>query len=71
MREEAEKIIKMFSEILEKYDLEIEESYYIIDEKNVLRDDKAEPSNMREKILNIAPKVKDGYIVVEKGSWVK
>ncbi|XRO74960.1 Asp-tRNA(Asn) amidotransferase subunit GatC [Methanocaldococcus sp. 28A] len=74
IKKEAEEIINKFSEVLEKFDLEMEESYYIIDSRNVLRDDEAIESNpgFREKFLKIAPKVnKEGYVVVEKGSWLK
>ena len=48
-----------------------EETYYILDTKNVLRTDD-EPSldeEFREDVLSIAPKTKDGYVVVEKGKW--
>ncbi|AIJ06401.1 aspartyl/glutamyl-tRNA amidotransferase subunit C [Methanocaldococcus bathoardescens] len=74
IKKEAEEIINKFSEVLEKFNLEMEESYYIIDSRNVLRDDEAIESNpeFREKFLKIAPKVnKEGYVVVEKGSWLK
>ena len=74
IKKEAEEIINKFSEVLEKFNLEMEESYYIIDSRNVLREDKAVESNpeFREKFLKIAPKVnKEGYVVVEKGSWLK
>ncbi|XRO76258.1 Asp-tRNA(Asn) amidotransferase subunit GatC [Methanocaldococcus sp. 10A] len=74
IKKEAEEIINKFSEVLEKFDLEMEESYYIIDSRNVLRDDEAIESNpeFREKFLKIAPEVnKEGYVVVEKGSWLK
>ncbi|AAB98231.1 conserved hypothetical protein [Methanocaldococcus jannaschii DSM 2661] len=74
IKKEAEEIINKFSEVLEKFNLEMEESYYIIDTRNVLREDEAVESNpeFREKFLKIAPKVnKEGYVVVEKGSWLK
>ena len=74
IKKEAEEIINKFSEVLEKFNLEMEESYYIIDSRNVLREDEAVESNpeFREKFLKIAPKVnKEGYVVVEKGSWLK
>ena len=74
IKKEAEEIINKFSEVLEKFNLEMEESYYIIESRNVLREDEAVESNpeFREKFLKIAPKVnKEGYVVVEKGSWLK
>ncbi|GEM_PF-2405237 len=74
IKKEAEEIINKFSEVLERFNLEMEESYYIIESRNVLRDDEAVESNpeFREKFLKIAPKVnKEGYVVVEKGSWLK
>ena len=74
IKKEAEEIINKFSEVLEKFNLEMEESYYIIDSRNVVRDDEATDSDpeFREKFLKIAPKAnKEGYVIVEKGSWAK
>ncbi|WP_456471500.1 Asp-tRNA(Asn) amidotransferase subunit GatC [Methanocaldococcus sp.] len=71
LRREALIIIEEFSKVLDKYNLDEEESLYIIDKKNVLREDKEEKTNFREKFLKLAPKTKDGYVVVEKGSWVR
>ncbi|HIQ31987.1 MAG TPA: Asp-tRNA(Asn) amidotransferase subunit GatC [Methanothermococcus okinawensis] len=68
---EAEEIVKRFSQILEKYTFEEVEEYYILEIKNVLREDE-EPSvdpSFREEVLRIAPKTRDGYIVVEKSRW--
>ncbi|ADG13560.1 Asp-tRNA(Asn) amidotransferase subunit GatC [Methanocaldococcus infernus] len=71
IKKEAMEIIEKFSSILEKYNLDEEESLYIIDKRNVLREDEAKNPEFREKFLKLAPKTKDGYVVVEKGSWVK
>ncbi len=74
IKKEAEEIVEKFSKVLEEFNLEMEESYYIIESRNVLREDNAVEAdpNFREKFLKIAPKVnKEGYIVVEKGSWLK
>ncbi|HIP84743.1 MAG TPA: Asp-tRNA(Asn) amidotransferase subunit GatC [Methanothermococcus okinawensis] len=68
---EAEEVLKRFSKILEQYSFQEVEEYYILEIKNVLRED-SEPSvdpSFREKVLKIAPKTRDGYIVVEKSRW--
>ncbi|WP_423792251.1 Asp-tRNA(Asn) amidotransferase subunit GatC [Methanocaldococcus indicus] len=68
---EAEEIINKFSEILEKFDLEGEESYYIIDKKNVLREDEPKiDKEFREKFLKLS-KSENGYIKVERAHWLK
>ncbi len=72
IKKDAEEIVSRFSQILEEFNLsEVEEELYILDVKNVLREDevKIQDSSFRENALKIAPKVKDGYIVVEKGKW--
>ncbi|EHP86459.1 Asp-tRNA(Asn) amidotransferase subunit GatC [Methanotorris formicicus] len=71
IKKEADEIIEEFSKVLEGFELGEEETYYILDTKNVLRTDD-EPSldeSFREDVLKIAPKTKDGYVVVEKGKW--
>ncbi|GBF35922.1 MAG TPA: Asp-tRNA(Asn) amidotransferase subunit GatC [Methanothermococcus okinawensis] len=71
VEKEAEEIVRRFSEVLERYSFEEVEEYYILECKNVLRMD-AEPSvdpSFREDVLKIAPKTRDGYIVVEKSKW--
>jgi len=68
---EAEEIVRRFSQVLERYSFEDVEEYYILDSKNVLREDE-EPTvdpSFREDVLKIAPKTRDGYIVVEKSKW--
>ncbi|MDK2790835.1 MAG: aspartyl-tRNA(Asn)/glutamyl-tRNA(Gln) amidotransferase subunit [Methanothermococcus sp.] len=71
IQKQAEEIVDKFSKVLESFDLGDEEEYYILETKNVLRDDD-EPSidpSFRDNALNIAPKTKEGYIVVEKSKW--
>ncbi|HDN83082.1 MAG TPA: Asp-tRNA(Asn) amidotransferase subunit GatC [Candidatus Altiarchaeales archaeon] len=64
---EGIKLIEEFSKILEKIP-EIEETYYVIDLKNILRDDKAAKldDSFHGKLLRLAPKKDDGYIIAEK-----
>ncbi len=70
MMKEVEEIIKKFSEVLEKYNLEEEESYYIIEKKNVLREDIPErDNNYRENFLKLT-KNENGYVKVERAHWL-
>ncbi|MCS3901112.1 Asp-tRNA(Asn) amidotransferase subunit GatC [Methanococcus voltae] len=71
IQKQANEIVEKFSEVLENFSLDVEEEYYILENKNVLREgDEAilDPS-FRENALKVAPKTKDGSIVVEKSKW--
>ncbi|AEH07232.1 Asp-tRNA(Asn) amidotransferase subunit GatC [Methanothermococcus okinawensis] len=71
IQKQAEEIVEKFSTVLESFELGNEEEYYILETKNVLRDDDEPVSDtsFRKNALNIAPKTKDDYIVVEKSKW--
>jgi len=68
---QAEEIVEKFSTVLESFDLENEEEYYILETKNVLRDEDIPviDTSFKNDALKIAPKTKDDYIVVEKSKW--
>jgi len=71
VQKQAEEIVERFSKVLESFQFENIEEYYILETKNVLREDDnphIDPSFKRE-ALKIAPKTKDDYIVVEKSKW--
>ena len=71
IQKQAEEIVEKFSTVLESFELGNEEEYYILETKNVLRDDD-EPisdTSFKNDALKIAPKTKDDYIVVEKSKW--
>jgi len=71
VQKQAEEIVERFSKVLESFQFEDIEEYYILETKNVLRDDDnphIDPSFKRE-ALKIAPKTKEDYIVVEKSKW--
>jgi predicted Asp-tRNA(Asn)/Glu-tRNA(Gln) amidotransferase subunit C len=72
VEKQAEKVLKELSKALG--DIDLQETYYVVDEINVTRKDgrpKVE-EGFRERILRIAPKVdEDGNIVTEVGEWVE
>lgn len=65
---EGVKLIAEFSRMLEKVP-ETEETHYVVEIKNVTRDDKKPvkkkkfPKNLRK----IVPRLEDGYVMAEKG----
>ncbi len=71
VRREAERVLKELSEALGEINLE--ETYYVVEEINVTRND-AEPElnpEFRKVALKIAPhKDDEGYYIAEVGSWV-
>jgi aspartyl-tRNA(Asn)/glutamyl-tRNA(Gln) amidotransferase subunit C len=71
IQRQAEEIVEKFSTVLESFDLENEEEYYILETKNVLRDEDIPviDTSFKNDALKIAPKTKDDYIVVEKSKW--
>jgi aspartyl-tRNA(Asn)/glutamyl-tRNA(Gln) amidotransferase subunit C len=72
IQKQAEEIVEKFSTVLESFDLENEEEeYYILETKNVLRDEDIPviDTSFKNDALKIAPKTKDDYIVVEKSKW--
>ena len=71
IQKQAEEIVEKFSTVLESFNLENEEEYYILETKNVLRDEDIPviDTSFKNDALKIAPKTKDDYIVVEKSKW--
>ena len=71
IQRQAEEIVEKFSTVLESFDLENEEEYYILETKNVLRDEDIPviDTSFKNDALKIAPKTKDDYIAVEKSKW--
>jgi len=68
IKEEGIKLIEGFSMMLEKVP-ETEETHYVIELKNVTRDD-GDPVMRRkfpENLKKIVPRFEDGYVVAEKG----
>jgi len=65
--EEGKKILEEFSEALKDVP-ETEETHYVIDLKNVTREDSPGSCSeeFEEKFKKLAPRVVDGYIKVEK-----
>lgn len=68
IKEDAEKIVKEFSEKLENIP-DLEETWYITDNLNLTRTDAACEKNP-EKILRNARIDKDGNLIVKKADWV-
>ncbi len=68
IKEDAEKIVNEFSEKLENIP-ELEETWYITDNLNLTREDKAHEKNP-EKILRNAHIDKDGNLIVKKADWI-
>jgi len=69
IEKEAEKILEKFSKELQDIP-ELEETYYIVDNVNLSREDEAEDKNP-EKILRNAHLDENGNLIAEKGKWVK
>ncbi|WP_406533879.1 Asp-tRNA(Asn) amidotransferase subunit GatC [Methanobrevibacter sp.] len=67
IEKDAEDIIEKFSKILEDIP-DSDETWYITDNLNLTRDDKAQAKNP-EKILRNARIDKDGNLVVKKADW--
>jgi aspartyl-tRNA(Asn)/glutamyl-tRNA(Gln) amidotransferase subunit C len=67
IEKEAEEILSKFSEALKDVP-KLEETYYMVDNINRERKDKAQEKNP-EKILRNAETDDDGNIIVEKGKW--
>lgn len=68
IKEDAEKIVKEFSEKLENIP-DLEETWYITDNLNLTRMDEAHEKNP-EKILRNARIDKDGNVIVKKADWI-
>lgn len=68
IQKEGINILEEFSEQLKNLP-ETKETHYVLDIKNVLREDKKAilKKNFREKLKRIAPRVEENYIVAEKG----
>ncbi|HIE34369.1 MAG TPA: Asp-tRNA(Asn) amidotransferase subunit GatC [Candidatus Altiarchaeales archaeon] len=66
--EEGMKLLEEFSKMLERVP-DTEEMHYVIDLKNITRDDKksVRKKDFPEKIRRIAPRWDDNYIIAEKG----
>nr|WP_295163935.1 Asp-tRNA(Asn) amidotransferase subunit GatC [uncultured Methanosphaera sp.] len=69
INQEAENILKKFSEELDQIP-DLEETRYLVDNLNRMREDKSSNSDY-EKILRNARVDKNGSIVSEKGKWTK
>lgn len=68
IRRDGVKIIEEFSKELANI-AETSETHYVVDLHNVWRDD-AEPAaceGFRDKLSSNAPRMRDGYVVAEKG----
>jgi predicted Asp-tRNA(Asn)/Glu-tRNA(Gln) amidotransferase subunit C len=72
IKEEAEKVLRELSQALGEIDLK--ETYYVVEEINITRGD-GEPKtneNFKELIMKNAPKVdEDGSYIMEVGKWVE
>jgi aspartyl-tRNA(Asn)/glutamyl-tRNA(Gln) amidotransferase subunit C len=67
IEKEAEEILKKFSEALQDIP-ELEETYYIVDNLNREREDKAQKKDSA-RILRNAQVDDDGNVIVEKSKW--
>jgi len=67
IEKEAEQILEKFSKALQDIP-ELEETYYIVDNVNLSREDCGEEKNP-EKILRNTMVDKEGYVIAEKGKW--
>ncbi len=67
IEKEAEEILKKFSEALQDIP-ELEETYYIVDNLNREREDKAQEKDSA-RILRNAQVDDDGNVIVEKSKW--
>ena len=68
IKKEGIEIIEEFSRMLENIP-EIVETHYVVDIKNVKRDDgkPEKKQGFRENMQKIAPRWDEGYVVAEKG----
>ncbi len=70
IKEEAEKVLEELS--LALGEVELEETYYVLEEINVLREDST-PSEKREfrklAFKNAPMKDEEGYFIAEVGAW--
>lgn len=67
IKSEGVAIIEEFSKMLSGIP-ETVETHYVVDMKNVTRDDgKPEKQNFRDNLKNLAPRFEEGYVVAEKG----
>lgn len=69
IEKEAEIILEKFSKALQDIP-ELEETYYLVDNVNLSREDCGEDKNP-EKILRNAHIDEQGHLVTEKGKWTK
>jgi aspartyl-tRNA(Asn)/glutamyl-tRNA(Gln) amidotransferase subunit C len=67
IEKEAEEILAKFSEALKDVP-KLEETYYMVDNLNLEREDKAQEKSP-EKILKNADTDDEGNIIVEKSKW--
>lgn len=68
IKKDGIKLINEFSKMLERVP-ETEETHYVVDLKNVTREDKKaiRKEDFPEKFKKIVPRWEDGYVVAEKG----
>lgn len=69
IEKEAEKILEEFSKTLENIP-ELEETYYIVDNVNLTREDIPEKKNP-ERILKNTQVDEEGNMIVEKSKWTQ
>lgn len=69
INQEAENILKKFSEQLDQIP-DLEETQYLVDNLNRMRKDVSKNSDY-EKILRNAHVDKNGSVISEKGKWTK
>lgn len=67
IKKEGVKLLEEFSKQLEKVP-EVKETHYVLDLKNVTRDDKkGKKKKFRDKLEKNVPRWEDNYVVAEKG----
>ena len=68
IKKEGIRLLDEFSEALKNVP-ETKETHYVVDMKNVWRQDKKpkKTKDFRKKMRAIAPKMEEGYVVAEKG----
>lgn len=69
IEKEAEKILEEFSKTLENIP-ELEETYYIVDNVNLTREDNPQKNNP-ERILKNTQVDDEGNMIVEKSKWTQ
>ena len=69
IEKEAEKILEEFSKTLENIP-ELEETYYIVDNVNLTREDTPQKKNP-ERILKNTQVDNEGNMIVEKSKWTQ